>query len=163
MNEYLTCFNATEAYVRVYPNASRESAGRLGSKLLKNVEIAQEIDDRLSEDAMRPAEVLKRIAEHARGDMGEYIGEGGDFDLAAMRRAKRTKLLHKFKRTVRSGVSPAGGEWEESRIEVELYDAQAALVQLGKHHKLFTDKIEHDGEINIKVNYGDDGTDDPAA
>jgi hypothetical protein len=34
----------------------------------------------------------------------------------------------------------------EVDVELELYDAQAALVHIGRHHKLFTDKSELTGK-----------------
>ena len=33
-------------------------------------------------------------------------------------------------------------EWEDEWVEVELYDAQAALALIGKHHKLFGDQVD---------------------
>lgn len=37
--------------------------------------------------------------------------------------------------------------FNEKDGKAEFYDAQAAQIQLGKHHKLFTDKIEHGGVV----------------
>ncbi len=43
----------------------------------------------------------------------------------------------------------AGQEWEQETIEIELHDAQAALIQIGRHHRLFTDRVEKFGPLNI--------------
>lgn len=43
---------------------------------------------------------------------------------------------------------------DKGKVSIELYDAQAALALLGKHHKLFTEKVEHtgaDGQPLFKV------------
>jgi len=34
---------------------------------------------------------------------------------------------------------------DKGKVSIELYDAQAALALLGKHHKLFVDRTEHTG------------------
>lgn len=39
--------------------------------------------------------------------------------------------------------------FNEKDGKVDLYDAQAAQIHLGRHHKLFTDKIEHGGAVPI--------------
>lgn len=35
-------------------------------------------------------------------------------------------------------------------VSIELYDAQAALQLLGRHHRLFADVTEHQGKIEIE-------------
>jgi hypothetical protein len=39
-------------------------------------------------------------------------------------------------------LSKEGVETETNDIEIELYDAQSALVSIGKHHAIFTDKTD---------------------
>ena len=44
----------------------------------------------------------------------------------------------------------AGWSWDkEGRFTVKLADKSKALDQLGKHLKLFVDRVEHTGEINM--------------
>lgn len=152
VNEYLTCWVATEAYQRVYKKSSYESAQASASELLGNPNILQEIQRRIDEHAMRADEVLARLAEHARGDMDDYLNDDGGIDLQKARKARRTRLLKKVstRRVVRTKDDE---EIEDTTTSIELYDAQAALVQLGKHHKLFTDKQELDvkGAILVTV------------
>jgi len=159
VDQYLTCFNSTEAYQRVYSPKNRAVSASAGHRLLRNVEIEEAIRTRLQEKAMSADEVLMRLADNARADMGEWLTDDGEIDIAGMKAAQKTKLLRKVKRTRRSGETEQGNTWEETTIEVELHDAQAALVQLGKHHKLFTDQVQQSGEVIVKVQYGDDGTD----
>lgn len=92
-----------------------------------------------------------RLAENARADLGEWLTDEGDIDIAAMKDAGKTSMLRKVKRTRRSGVSEQGTAWEETMIDVELHDQQAALVQLGKHHSLFATKVEHSGSVDVIV------------
>lgn len=44
-------------------------------------------------------------------------------------------------------------KWGQHGPEIEMYDAQAALVHIGKHHGLFVEKQEvtHTGDITIKA------------
>jgi len=152
VEEYLRCFNATRAYQAVYPTVARLTAASNGYRLLKeNPEIAEYVQQRLTETAMSANEVLMRLAEQARGDIGEYIvKDGGSFtiDIESAKESKRTHLIKKLtqRRFVRTTDDYRD---EETTITVEMYDAQAALVQLGKHHKLFTDKVEMSGDIDI--------------
>ncbi len=163
INWYLQLWNATEAYRRVYPKSSDESARANGARLIANDSIADEISRRVAERSMSADEALILLADQARADLGDYLSDYGEIDIAAMKAAGATKLLRKVKRTVRRGTNKDGGEWEHETLEVELLDPQKALELIGKHHKLFTDKVEHEGEILLKVEYGDDkGTDDSA-
>ena len=33
--------------------------------------------------------------------------------------------------------------------QIEIYDKQKAQDQLGKYHQLFTDRVKHEGDINL--------------
>jgi phage terminase small subunit len=156
INEYLTCWNATEAYRRVY-DCSYEAANANGSKLLVNASIADELQRRIDENAMSANEVLALLASHARGDIDDYLSEDGFFDLKKARAAKRTKLIRKFKTRTTTRTM---GKAKETTVETEfeLYDAQAAATLLGKHHKLFTEKTEITGKDGGAMQIGQSAT-----
>jgi hypothetical protein len=82
---------------------------------------------------MSSDEVIARLSDHARGSMSDFltIEEDGAarVDLAKAKRANRLHLL----RRVRVG---------EKSVEVDLYDAQEALIQLGRHYRLFVDRVQ---------------------
>ena len=129
VTEYLRTWNASEA-ARI---AGYAAPGQQGHRLLKNVEITEEIQRRVSERAMTADEVLIRLAEQARGSMDDFVSfrEGVKLpllDLEKAHKAGKFGLVKKLKYNA------------EGTVEFELYDAQAALVQLGKVHKLFTDR-----------------------
>lgn len=136
IEHYLTCWNATEAARQAgyaHPNTQ-------GPRLLVDVGIAEVIKARITEKAMTADEVLLRLAEQARGDMSDFVEDLGSavrLDLKKAIKAGKFHLVKKYSNT-RQGVS------------VELYDAQAALVHIGKHHGLFVDRVEHGGEIGVK-------------
>lgn len=132
---YLTCWNATEA-ARL---AEYKNPNQLGPRQLVKVGIQERIQERLAELKMGADEVLVRLSEHARGSIAPFMrinpdGELHGFDLSDDR---PLNLLHKVtitKRTVK--------ELTEEKVTVELYDAQAALALIGKHHGLFVEKID---------------------
>lgn len=134
---YLTCFNATEAAKRA--GYSEKTAYSIGWENLKKPEIDAAIRQGLAERAMPADEVLARLAEHARGDIGAFIATGEDgmpsgFSLASDR------PLHRVKKVT---VTDKGWSFE-------MYDAQAALVHLGKHHGLFIERHEHSWQEQLK-------------
>lgn len=122
-------FNATRAAVTA--GYSERSARSIGSENLTKPDIRAAIDKRLKEMAMGADEVLARLTDMAGADMADFLtasGRGVKLDLKKAAGAGKLRLVKKFSKT-KQGTS------------IELYDAQAALVQLGRHHGLFLDKL----------------------
>lgn len=121
---------------------SERSAAVIASENLRKPKIAAEIQRRLAEMAMEADEVLLRLGKQARGEVTRYItidpdtGKPG-FDFAACKADGNLHLIKGF-RFDRHG-NPI----------IEFYDAQSALVNLGRYHTLFTDKTELSGEVTI--------------
>lgn len=141
IEEYLRCWNATEAARQ----AGYAHPGSQGHSLLKIIEIDAEIKQRISEKAMSANEVVTRLAEHARGDIANGLKIDGTFtmvDITKLKELGLTHLIKKFKQT-------------KTGVELEFYDAQAALVHLGKVHGLFVDRQEVASDVTIKVVYDD--------
>lgn len=131
IEEYLATWNATEAARRAgyaFPNVE-------GSKLLVIPSIREEIDRRITEKVMTANEVLVRLGEQARAEQTQFLTSAG-VDLESLISAGKGHLVKGIKRT-------------QFGDNVEFYDAQAALVHLGKHLGLFTDKVEHSGEVTV--------------
>ena len=141
VEHYVICWNASEAARRA--GYSKRSAYSIGHDNLRKPDISRAIKEKIDEVAMIADEVLIRLAEHARGDLGDFlrVADNGDFriDLSAAQKSGKLRLLSKAKtvtRLVGEDKTP------ETTVEIEMYDAQAALVHLGRYHKLFTDKLE---------------------
>jgi phage terminase small subunit len=152
--EYIKDFNATQAAIRA--GYSPKYAGTNCDKLLKNTKISAAIDEEFQKRAMSANEVLSRMGDIARGTADDYLtidkyGYAG-LDLQKMKEAGKLHLIKKYSNT-------------KNGVVLELYDAQAALVQMGKQHGLFPNRQEltgKDGEpVRVKViDYGlDDDTD----
>jgi len=128
--EYLQCLNATEAARRA--GYSENTAHVIGHENLRKPKIRAEIDRVMHQSAMQPDEILFRLTQQARSDMGDLLRPGESLGWLDMQRARElgvTHLIKKFRRDKDGGIS------------VELYDAQSALVHLAKIHALFADRI----------------------
>jgi len=124
VENYLNCWNATEAARQAgYAHAHVQS-----SRLLADVSIQKEIQQRLSEKTLSADEVLSRLAEQARGEHGKYLLPDG-VNLAALIADGKGHLVKGIKQT-RYG------------LDIDFYDAQNALVQIGKHLGLFSERLD---------------------
>lgn len=146
IEEYLKCWNASEAARRA---GYKGRADVIGPRLLLNVGISAAIEKRIEELSMSANEVLLRLGEHARSDIGEFL-DGNVIDLEAAKEKRITHLIKKVKVRTVTTVTKNGGETTVEEQEIELHDAQAALIALGKKHKMFTDNIGlAGGTINL--------------
>lgn len=148
INEYLQCWNATEAYMRVY-ECSYATANSNGPKLLVNTSISEALQKRIDENAMTADEVLARLAKQARGTMRKFVnvspsGDSFTLDLTDDETGK-LDIVRKITKTTRRF-----GDTEIEEATIDLYDAQSALVHLGKHLDLFSDKVTVKLEKELK-------------
>ena len=140
VDAYITCgFNATEAARRAGYAGDDNALAVRGTENVRNIKIRAEIDRILAERLMSRDEVLARLAEHAGVTLDDFVDGYGDIDLDRARERGKLHLVKKYTRT--ESVSKFGNT--EVRSQIELHDPQAALVQLGRYYKLFTDKIEY--------------------
>lgn len=135
VEEYLVCWNATQA--AILAGYSKKTARNLGCETLAKPYIQEIIQARLKEKHLTADEVLARLADQSRGSLSDFItlsGRGFRFD---MKKAIENGKLHLIKSITKG---PKG-------TRIELYDAQAALVHIGKHLGLF--KEIHEGKVDI--------------
>lgn len=125
VNEYLKSWNSSEAARKAGYNGK---SNVIGPRLLADVSIKREIDDRIAELKMSADEVLLRLAEQARGAYADYLTPDG-VDLKRLLDDGKGHLIKKLKPT-------------KDGQEIEFYDGQVALINIAKHHGLITDKIE---------------------
>lgn len=151
IDEYLQCFNATEAYLRVYPKSSRESARANAARLIATDNVSEHIQARLSEIHMSADEALKLTADIARGDVTEFLNSFGAIDLDKVRESGKGRLIKKIKqRTItKIGKTETDEDTEIHDTEVEFYDSQAALRDILKMLGRFTDRVEISGGVEI--------------
>jgi len=139
--EYLIGGNATHA-ARV---AGYAYPDKQGPRLLKNKKIQDAIDDFFHAQEMSAAEVVARLSDHARGTMEDFISFEGDLpslDLGQAEGRGKLHLVKKMKTKRTTYIDVDGGETVTDWVDVELYDAQAALGQVGRYHGLFKDRTD---------------------
>lgn len=158
VQHYVACLNATEAAHRAGYGGSRATLAVTGHETLRNPNVRAAVDALLAEHAMPKPEILARLTDQARASLDGFFvasGRGVRLDLKA---AQEAGLLHLVKKYSKS---------PEGTVTIELYDAQAALIQLGKYYKLWTDVHEHGGELALKQymtkDASPDAWDDPPA
>lgn len=126
--------------------AGYASPGQEGHRVYKDPAVQAAISERMKEWALGPEEILHRLTEQARGDMGDFVAVDDDggfrIDLAAAERSGRLRLVKKI------GYDPRG------RPCVELYDSQAALLALSKRWALLPDRQEVTGADGGPVRVG---------
>lgn len=155
VDEYLIDLNATQAAIRA--GYSSETAQEQGSRLLSNVMVKAKIDKALAERSKRTGVTADRVVQElARiafvnaddvidADEG-FIKDGASKDDTAAIQSVKVKII-----PTREG--------EGVEREIKLADKIRALELLGKHMGMFKDKldIDMDADLNIKIDYGDDG------
>jgi hypothetical protein len=146
---YLVCLNATEAAFRAGYSGSRATLAAVGYENLRKPHIRAEIDRRMAALSMSANEVVFRLTEQATADFSEYMVQGAikdddgehlsviTLDLEAVKKAGLGRLIKKI---TNSKYGPV----------IEFYDAQAALMALGRRHGLFTDRVTVDWQKELE-------------
>lgn len=115
---------------------------RQAQRLLNNPNVRYHIEKWTSRH-MAPMEILALLASHARGDMGDFWEISQDPAVPPslnMRKAAELGLTHLIKK-FKIG--------KDGAIEMELYDAQAALRDLMKVHQMH----RQDSNVNVTVQH----------
>ena len=106
-DEYIISLNATQSYLKAYPEATYNTARTEGCKLLAEPNIKNYIDEQMAkkqdERIMKQDEILMLLTSIARGEQTEQTlkGEGNGFqilvdkDISAKDRLKALELLGK--------------------------------------------------------------------
>ena len=162
---YLQCFNAAEAARRA--GYSPKTAKQIGQENLSKPDLQAEIQERLNEVHMSADEALKLLADMARGDVAQIMditSMGFNLDMRKAQELGLTRLIKKVKQKTVTHI--AKSESDEDRevvdLEVELYDAQAALdkiLRVAGKYKDSVDLTSGGKTIEIKVRYAGDDND----
>ncbi len=153
--EYLIDLNATQAMMRAVGNSIKlTSAATMGHRLLRKVEIQQRItflNDRRKERVKASAdEVLVELSRIALADLGDMFDDDGLLlPLKAMPLDARRAIASLETEELFSGFMSVCKECGKDRElhmgyikKLKIWDKNKSLENLGRHHKLFTDKLE---------------------
>ena len=149
-DEYLIDLNATRAYRKAYPSVKKdETAAQAGSRMLRNVKVAEYIAERMQARQERTEITQDRVLE----------------ELAAIAFARATDYAEVKDDQVfikdTAGLSEnqikaiAGIKQGKFGIEVKLSDKEKALELLGRHLGMFKDRVEVSGLEEEKTKLSD--------
>lgn len=145
--EYLIDLNATQAAIRA--GYSEKTAASIGQENLKKPEIQREVSRMMGERAKRVEvssdTVLAELLKLATVDIGLAFKEDGSL-----------KAIHDMPEEIRRAIAGVDvfeefegrGEDREQvgwTKKIRFWDKTKALEMLGRHLRLFTDKLEHSG------------------
>ncbi len=156
-------FNATAAARLAGYKGNAVTLGAVGAENLKKPQIKTAIDGGLTALTMPANEVLARITDIAKGKVTDVVDSDGRFDLKTAKANGKDGLLKKIKIKRTSRVireRDENGDVTDTdietsilteEIEFELHSAHEALRDLGKYHKLWTDKHEIEATLQHTV------------
>lgn len=134
--------NATRAAVRA--GYSERTASRIGPELLGKTwiqaEIQAQMDERSAKIDITAEKVLQEIARMAFANVQDLYDDRG-----------MLKPINELPREVAATVQSVKVNLTEGCAvqEVKLWDKKGSLELLGKHLVLFTDKVQHSGDLNL--------------
>lgn len=165
-------FNATEAYLSVYPGATRKSAYTAGTMLLNRPLVKKIIKD-AQDKAMSKLEVtteriMQELARIALVDIGDLLNEDGglrkisDIPEDARRALAGLEIVELYEKA--DGEKLSVGDIKKIKLEGKT----RALELLGKCHGMFTDNVNLSGSVSLskivsdleEVAYGNEGAED---
>ncbi len=156
---YIINLNITKA--AEYAKYSEKTAAQQGSRLFKDVKIQARIAELQEKRAKRTEitqdRVLKELAMIGFSDLANYININGDTGAIAAKTFDEmpegeSRVIKAIKEN-RAIKESADGEQTTvyDKIEFVLHDKMRALELIGRHLKMFVDKLEHSGAIGLKL------------
>lgn len=146
-------WNGTLAAKQAGYNAKSDKAfSVIGSENLARLNVQAYISKRTADIAMEADEVLARLSGMAKGfDIIDYVEQVETYGVDS----EGDKYFKGYELKIdREKLQEDGHSWLIKEIRqtkegmiIKWHDAMIALIQLGKNHKLFTDKHEFEGTI----------------
>lgn len=148
--EWVVDQNGTRAAIAA--GYSETTAAAQASALLKNRKVAARISElhskRCSKLEVSAERVLEELSKLAFSNMGDYVGADAEGKPQGIQLSKLTREQWACVQEIREDTTGGAGDGERKailRTTLKLADKQKALEALGKHLKLFTDVVKHEG------------------
>ena len=146
VEEYLCDLNATKAAERA--GYSRRTANEQGARLLAKVSVRNEIDNAIAERSKRTQHsadaVIDELSKLAYANILDYItvSESGDVvvDLSRITREQAS--------AIQEITVDESRRDRPRRTRLKLADKRSALELLGKHEKMWTDRVEVKNDLS---------------
>jgi phage terminase small subunit len=134
-DEYIVTLNATEAARRAKYSGDDNQLAVQGHHNLRNPKIMAYVRARLEQHAISPEEIILRLSDIVRGDMGEALNSSGGIDPLEAKRKGKSHLIKRIKiKTITTEES------DITETEIELHDSLRAADILAKFYDL-TNKV----------------------
>lgn len=151
VEEYCSCFNATEAAIRACYKV--KSAKAIGAENLTKPDILKEIARRFAELSLKQEEGIKRLTDMARASFSTFlkINKSGliEIDLTSEEAQKNLHLIKKIKQTQKTAFVE-GVKTETAFFEIELHDSKDAIKTLLEVYGKIGPKGE---EITVNITF----------
>lgn len=135
-------FNATRAYMEVYKDSSEESARRLGSLLLTNIDIKAEIEKRIDLLKERmPSDIIQHLKNLIFFNPADLLDEYGEIDPLKLKENPIPGIISGI--TVQETNSEKGSS---KKVSFKLTDQNKAIELISKMLKLYEDSITVKGD-----------------
>lgn len=154
VDEYLVDLNATQAAIRA--GYSHRTAGAMGHDLLKKPEIQAALQEAQQARAERTEIDQDRVIEELSAVAFSDIGDVIDFTGEALRLKAPKEILVRSRRAVASVrvkrlVEGKGEDAQQVElIEFKFWPKDRALELIGRHFAMFTDKLQHSGDLDLR-------------
>lgn len=139
--EYLKDLNGTQAAIRA--GYSKQTANEQASRMLANVNIQKKVAELMAERKARVQieadEVLKEFISIAKEDISNFLTWYTDKKGRIRIKANNSKEID-----TRNVQEVSLGK--DGQFKFKLYSRENALIQIGRHLGMFTDRIEHGSE-----------------
>lgn len=152
VREYLIDLNGTQAAIRA--GYSERTANEQAARLLANVSVSKAVADAQAERADRleitADRVLAELAKIGFADMRDVASWGETVVDEDGKPIHGVKLVSSDKLTDSAAAAISEIAETPAGLRIKLHDKRAALVDIGKHLGMFTEKVEHSGAIQVQ-------------
>lgn len=172
VREYLIDLNATQAAIRA--GYSENTAYSIGNENLSKPEIAAAIkiamDERAARTEITADKVMAELAKIGFSDIRKAVrwysqtnvaAIDSDEDMEALANegslrfavANQVELVSSvdIDDDTAAAISEIG-QSSRGDLKIKFHDKRGALVDMGRHLGMFTDKLEHSGGVNVTIN-----------
>ena len=171
--EYLIDLNATQAAIRAGYSAA--TAKQQGSRLLTNADVQEAVTSGRAEMAKRTEisadRVLTELAKIGFSDIRKAVRwasaailpdaepneelepqpHGGALKRSRHEVASVVELVSSDEIDEDTAAAISEVSQTTAGLKIKLHDKRAALVDIGRHLGMFTDKVEHSGAVSLNV------------
>lgn len=157
VEEYLRTWKASEAARQ----AGYKHPDVIGARLMTHPLISALIEQRMDEISMQTDEVLTRLTQQARVNLGDFLIITDWYNPKLKRTEKRVSI--DWDKVKSDGFLIKELNWSRGGNPVlKLHDAQSALTLIGKARRMFVEQVEethHIDNANVNIYIPDNGRD----